>query len=131
MTDHPNAVKTRRALDAFNAGDMPALLELLDDSVVWHAPGTSRFGGQFEGKNQVLDRFRRMAEAGVVTTFDVHDVVGNDDHVVALVHVTVVDSDGRRYEGPQVQVLHVQDGRAVEFWGMNQDQAAMDVVMGS
>jgi hypothetical protein len=35
------------------------------------------------------------------------------------------------HEGPQVQVTHVRDGRrAVDFWGMNQDQAALDVVIG-
>ena len=63
MTDHPNAVTARTALNAFNAGDIPAMIELLDDAIVWHAPGTSRFGGQFEGKQAVMDRFRRMAEA--------------------------------------------------------------------
>ena len=125
MTDHPNATTARTALNAFNAGDIPAMLELLDDSIVWHAPGTSRFGGQFEGKQAVLDRFRRMAEAGVVTSFAIHDVIGND------VHVSVTDADGTRYEGPQVQVMHVRDGKATEFWGMNQDQAAMDVVFGA
>jgi len=65
-----------------------------------------------------------------VTSFAIHDVIGNDEHVVALVHVTVTDADGTRYEGPQVQVMHVRDGKATEFWGMNQDQAAMDVVLG-
>ena len=129
MTDHPNAVLARRALTAFNAGDLPAMLDLLDDQVVWHAPGTSRFGGRFEGKDAVLERFGRMTAAGVVTSFEIHDVVGNDEHVVALVQATIRGGDGRSYEGPQVQVMHVRDGRCVEFWGMNQDQAAMDVVL--
>jgi ketosteroid isomerase-like protein len=131
MTDHPNAVNARKALEAFNAGDMPAMLDLLDETIVWHAPGTSRFAGRFEGKDAVLDRFRRMGEAGVRTTFDIHDVIGNDDHVVALVQVSVTDAGGRHYDGPQVQVMHVRDAKAFEFWGMNQDQAAMDVVLGA
>ena len=131
MTDHPNAAIARTALDAFNAGDLTAMLELLDDAVVWHAPGTSRFGGEYDGKDAVIDRFRRMAEAGVTASFEIHDIVGNDDHVVALVHVTVTGSDGRRYETPQVQVMHVRDGRCYEYWAMNQDQAALDVVLGA
>ena len=107
------------------------MLELLDDAIVWHAPGTSRFGGQFEGKQAVMDRFRRMAEAGVVTAFDDPRRDRQRRARVALVHVTVTDADGTRYEGPQVQVMHVRDGKATEFWGMNQDQAAMDVVLGA
>ena len=41
---------------------------------------------------------------------------------------------GRRHaatQDPQVQVMHVRDGKVTEFWGMNQDQAAMDVVLGA
>lgn len=130
MTDHPNAAIARTALEAFTRGDMPAMLELVDDTIVWHAPGTGRFSGKFEGKDAVIARFQRMAEAGVSLTFEIHDVVGNDDHVVALVDATVSASDGRSYRTPQVQVMHVRDSRCVEFWGMNQDQPAMDEIMG-
>jgi hypothetical protein len=130
MTDHPNAAIARTALEAFSAGNLPAMLELVDDAVVWHAPGTNRFSGKFEGKAAVIDRFTRMAESGIVTSLDVHDVVGNDEHVVALVHATVTSADGRSYATPQVQAMHIRDGRCVEFWGMNQDQAAMDEILG-
>jgi uncharacterized protein len=131
MADHPNAAAMREALDAFVAGNATAMLDAFDDEVVWHAPGTNRFSGRFEGKTEVADRFRRMAEAGVVNTFDVHDVVGNDEHVIALVHSRIEDASGRSYQGPQVHVMHMRDGKASEFWGMNQDQAALDVVLGS
>lgn len=131
MADHPNAAAMRAALEAFVAGDADALLGALDDDIVWHAPGTNRFSGRFDGKAEVAGRFRRMAAAGVESAFDVHDVVGNDEHVIALVHSTVEDASGRRYEGPQVQVMHMREGKATEFWGMNQDQAAQDVVLGT
>ena len=130
MTDHPDAAIARTAIDAFSRGDMTAMLELVDDEVVWHAPGTNRFSGKFEGKAAVIDRFARMTEAGVVTTLEIHDVVGNDEHVVALVRATVTAADGRSYQTPQVQAMHIRDGRCVEFWGMNQDQAAMDEILG-
>lgn len=129
MADHPNAEIARRALAAFAAGDIEAMLAAMADDAAWHAPGTNRFSGRFEGKAAIADRFRRLAEAGVTTSFDIHDVIANDDHVVMLVNATIAAADGRRYEGPQVQVLHVRDGLAVEFWGMNQDQAAVDVVL--
>jgi ketosteroid isomerase-like protein len=131
MADHPNAAVMRQALTAFVAGDAAAMLDAFDDDVVWHAPGTNRFSGRFDGKGEVAGRFRRMADAGVVNTFDVHDVVANDEHAIALVHVRIEDENGSRYEGPQVQVIHMRNGKATELWGMNQDQAALDVVLGS
>jgi uncharacterized protein len=131
VADHPNAVAVRRALEAFIARDQATMLEALDDDIVWHAPGTNRFSGRFDGKAQVADRFRRMEAAGVVTTVDVHDVVANDEHAIALVHVRIEEANGSRFEGPQVQVIHMRDGKATEFWGMNQDQAALDVVLGT
>jgi len=131
MTEHPNAASARAALEAFARGDLDALTESFSDDIVWHAPGTNRFSGKFEGRAAVMDRFARMMEAGVRTTFEIHDVVANDDHVVSLVRVKVQNASGTSYEGPQVQVLHVRDGKAFEFWGMNQDQAAFDLILDS
>jgi ketosteroid isomerase-like protein len=34
-----NAAIMRRAYDAFNSGDMDTLIELFDESAVWHTPG--------------------------------------------------------------------------------------------
>ena len=53
MTDHPDAATARTAIDALSRGDMTAMLELVDDEVVWHAPGTNRFSGRFDGAASV------------------------------------------------------------------------------
>jgi ketosteroid isomerase-like protein len=131
MQEHPNAVAARAGLEAFVAGDLETLVGLFADDLVWHAPGTNRFSGKFVGKQEWLERTGRMREAGIELTFDVHDVVANDEHVVALVEVHLENAARQRYDGPQVQVMHVRDGIVREFWGMNQDQAAADLIMGS
>jgi uncharacterized protein len=130
MADHPNAAAAREALEAFVRGDVDILAGALADDVVWHAAGTNRFSGQFEGKPAVMTRFARMREAGVETSFDIHDVIGNEEHVVALVHLHVRNAEGASYDQPQVQVMHVKDGRLAELWTMNQDQAVLDVLLG-
>jgi ketosteroid isomerase-like protein len=128
--DHPNAGILRGLLDAFAASDVPAMEAALAEDLVWHAPGTSRFSGRFEGRDAALQRLDQMREAGVSTSFDVHDVVANDEHAVALVHLHLETADGRRYDQPQVQVVHVRRGRIVELWVMNQDQAVLDELLG-
>lgn len=130
MDPHPNGTLLRGLLEAFAAGDVAAMQTAIDDDVTWHAPGTNRFSGQFRGRTAAMQRLAQMREAGISTRFDVHDVVANDEHVVALVHVHLEVADGRRYHQPQVQVAHVRDGRIVEFWTMNQDQAVLDLLVG-
>jgi ketosteroid isomerase-like protein len=130
MTDHPNAATARAGLEAFTKGDVAGLAALLDDGIVWHAPGESRYAGTFTGKGETMERMARMAQEGVVWGFDIHDVVGNDEHVVALIDATITKGDATA-RGPQVQVMHVRDGKMTEFWGYNQDQAAVDAVLNS
>ena len=131
MEEHPNGTLVRGLLEAFAAGDVAAMESAFDDDVTWHAPGTNRFSGQFRGRTAAMQRLAEMREAGISTRFDVHDVIANDEHVVALVHLHVEVADGRRYDQPQVQVAHVRDGRVAEFWTMNQDQAVLDLLIGS
>jgi len=130
VADHPNGTLVRGLLEAFAAGDLDAVQGALDEDVTWHAPGTNRFSGQFRGRPAAMQRLAQMREAGISTGFDVHDVVANDEHAVALVHLHLEAADGRRYDQPQVQVAHVRDRRIVEFWTMNQDQAVLDLLIG-
>jgi ketosteroid isomerase-like protein len=116
-------------MDAFNRGDVQAFADTLADDVVWHAPGKNRFSGEFAGKAASLQRFQDQAEAGVTIGFtDVHDVVGNDEHVVALLE-TRVTGPGGEATGPSMFVMHVRDGKMTEFWAMNEHQAEFDKVI--
>ena len=131
MEDHPNGALLRRLLDTFAAGDVEAMEASFEDDMIWHAPGTNRFSGQFRGRAAAMQRLERMREAGISTRFDIHDVVANDEHAVALVHLHLEVADGRLYDQPQVQVAHIREGMIVEFWTMNQDQAVLDLLIGS
>ena len=130
MAEHPNATLLRGLLEAFATGDVAAEERALAEDVTWHAPGTNRFSGRFEGRAAVMERLDAMREAGIDAHFDVHDVVANEEHAVALVHLHLEVADGRRYDQQQVQVAHVRDGRIAEFWTMNQDQAVLDLLIG-
>jgi uncharacterized protein len=130
MAEHANASVVRRAFAAFAADDLPALGNAFTDDVVWHVPGMNRFSGRFDGRPAVLDRLRRMREAGIDTRLEVHDVVANDEHAVALVQLHLRNADGQRYDQQQVQVWHMRDGVCHEYWAMNQDQPVLDLLIG-
>jgi uncharacterized protein len=130
MTEHPNATLLRGLLEAFGSGDVTAEERAFAEDITWHAPGTNGFSGRFEGRDAVMRRLDAMQEAGIVSRYDVHDVVANDEHAIALVHQHLEVADGRRYDQQQVQVAHVRDGAIAEFWTMNQDQAVIDLLIG-
>jgi hypothetical protein len=75
----------------------------------------------------VLAFFARSLKV-VLPEFDIHDVVGNDDHVVALLNLKWKRNDnGQVFEGRTVQTFHVDaQGRALEVWTLSEDQSAVD-----
>lgn len=79
--EHPNALAYRRTADAFRAGDLGALRALFDAEVVWHIPGHNFRAGELRGLDAVIALLRGLP-AGY--TLREHDVLGNNEHVVAL-----------------------------------------------
>ncbi len=124
---HPNEDLVREGFAAFARGDITALeRDYFAEDICWHFPGRSRFAGDHRGAAQVAEHFRAMAElSGGTHRIEVHDVLGNDDHVVAL-HVTRAERDGRRLEINAIQVFHVRDGKITEAWTSHSDVYALD-----
>ena len=111
-------------------GDLETMGAGIADDAIWHVPGKHRFAGEFSGKTTILGRFQEMAQAGVRITLDeIHDVLGNDEHVVALMRTSVDGPNGSSSQS-SVWVMHVSDGKATEFWVRNENQDEIDRVIG-
>ena len=115
MTEHTNVELTRRAYDAFAKGDLAALSELIADDVTWHVRGVGPLSGDYHGRDEVFAFFGRLAEETAGTfRLDVHDVLANDEHTVAL--CTLSASRGAKsVQTPVANVSHVRDGKVTEF----------------
>src|SRR5439155_11992732 len=57
-----NAAIMRRAYEAFNTGDMETLIELFDESAVWHLPGRSAMADDYQGREATLAYFGQLAQ---------------------------------------------------------------------
>ncbi len=89
MAEHPNVGLFRKGYEAFAKGDMATLRELFSEDVVWHVSGNSPISGEYRGQDAVFAFFARIAElSGGTFRIDLHDVVANDEHAVALVRST-------------------------------------------
>ena len=131
--EHPNAKLVREGFDAFARGDMDWMNEHLSDDIVWHVGGNSKWAGSYEGKGNVLEFFMKQSQAmgGSPPQIDIHDVLGSDDHVVALGTARATSPDGRSVEWKYTQVFHIKDGKATEVWGMAENDAAVDPFLDS
>ncbi len=123
---HPNEDLVRRGFAAFGTGDMATLGELFADDIVWHSGGRNPIAGDYKGKDEVFGFFARLAErAGGTFRVDIHDVLANDEHVVALTTGSA-EREGKRLSDDGVQIFHVKDGKVTETWFHPGDQYAND-----
>jgi ketosteroid isomerase-like protein len=72
---------------------------------------------------QILGFFAKTMElSGGSFRTDVHDVVANDDHAVAL-FASRAERDGQTYANRNVLVIHIRNGKLTETWLMSEDQS--------
>ncbi len=125
--EHPNAKLVREGFEAFERGDMEWMNDHLSDDIVWHVGGNSKWSGAYEGKENVLGFFMRQTQAlGSAPSLDIHDILGSDDHVVALGTASASAPNGQSAEWKYVQIFHIQGGKATEVWGMAENDADVD-----
>jgi hypothetical protein len=127
VSEHPNVALTRRGYEAFAQGDLAALSELIADEVTWHVTGAGPLSGNYHGRDEVFGFFGRLAEeTGGTFRLDVHDVLANDDHAIALCTLSA-SRGGKSVEVPVANVSHIRDGKVTEFWDATSDpQASID-----
>jgi ketosteroid isomerase-like protein len=124
---HPNEDLVREAFAAFGRGDIEALQrQYFAPDIRWHFPGRSPLAGHHEGVAQVAEKLGRPAElSGGTHHIELHDVIGNDNHVVVLA-TAHAERPGRHLEVNVVHVFHVRDGRVTEAWTHHGDLYSLD-----
>lgn len=120
-TSDSSAAVVRDALDAFNRGDMQAGAALVADDIEWHEIGRA---DPIVGKETLAERFRTVVPKWEITA-DLHDIVANDDHVVALVTATA-HMGGRSFTYRTAEIYHVHDGKISARWAFSDDTARIN-----
>lgn len=124
---HPNEDLIRDGYAAFARADIDALRrDFFAADVRWHFPGSSPLAGHHQGADPVAGMFRLLGQLSDGThRVELHDVLGNDDHVVAL-HTARAERAGRRLEVNAVVVFHIRDGKLAEAWTLHSDPQSVD-----
>ena len=115
MSDHPNARLIRWALDTIRSGDAESVMEIWADDIEWHTfsrPEPIRTkAGMFASL---------AADSPIESDWVIHDVIGNDDHVIALTTDTAT-RDGETIEFRVARIYHVRDGKVTARWEFSDD----------
>lgn len=119
MADHPNAAKYRAATEAMNAGKPEEAADLMSDDIVWWQIGVKE---PLRGKQALMDSMQQFEDSQIKV--DLHDVIANDEHVVALVTATAT-KDGRTFEYRTAEIHHMKDGKVTERWAFSDDTEAI------
>jgi uncharacterized protein len=130
MAEHPNAARIRDGYAAFAKGDFATLNELFAEDLVWRDAGRNQLAGEYRGRDAVYGFFGKlMAVTEGTFHIDLHAVVADDEHGVALVTLTA-SRGGRSAEVKEAHVFHLRDGRVTEFWNASTDMYAYDEIIG-
>ena len=127
MAEHPNVAIFREVHEKLKRGDFETIFEALDDEVVWHQIGTETL----HGKEAVRESMSGMEEFGAdAFDLDIHDVVGNHEHVVGLVEATVNMGD-QSFTYRTAEIVHMKDGKVTERWAFSDDTQRIIEFFGS
>ena len=126
MADHPNATLLRKGYEAFGKGDMATLTDLFSEDVVWHFPGNNQLSGVHRGRDAVFAIFAKTTQlSGGTFKIELHDVLANDQHAVALTRGTA-SRQGKQLNSLDTDVYHMSNGKVTEFWSFAEDQRLTD-----
>lgn len=120
-TSDASVALLRQAMDAFNRGDAQAAAEFIADDVEWHEIGRAE---PIRGKEALAARYG-AAIPGWEITAELHDIVANDDHAIALVTATA-GMGGRSFTYRTAEIFHIRDGKIAARWAFSDDTAAIN-----
>jgi ketosteroid isomerase-like protein len=119
MQETQNTKVIQDAYAAFLKGDIPGVLALVDDSVVWRgttgASAEVPTAGMRRGRAEVAEFFNQVGQHLTFSRFEPQSYVAQGDRVVALGHYSGKTSAGGSFDSDFVMIFTVRNGRIVDF----------------
>ena len=115
MGAEENLAIMRRGYEAFNVGDMDTLIEVFDESIVWHLPGRSSYADDYRGREATLTYFGHLAEeTGGTFRAQLERLIGDDDDRVVGIQRSTADREGKHLDVDNCIVFQLKDGRVTD-----------------
>ncbi len=105
----------RSAYEAFNRGDIPAVLTAFDPRIEWTEPGGGRAArGIFHGPQSVASEvFSTVPQNFDEFRADIDQAIDADEHVVIIGRFHGQGKGGQQLDAPFAHVWRMRNGKAV------------------
>jgi ketosteroid isomerase-like protein len=129
--EHPNATIFRNAEEArarneFGPDDLAIIGRFLRDDVHWISP----WGKGPESRDEVVAQFNQFKQAtGGSMSLTLNEVFADGTHALSMVRLQAdrPDKPDKHMDVREANVFHLdENGQAVEFWGVADDQAQIN-----
>ncbi len=133
MSEQQNLKIVRDIFEAFGRGDVPAILEVLDDDVVWIVSGPQDvpYFGERRGKQGAVEFFTLLGSSVEFENFVTEDFAASGDKVFVTGHERArVRASGRGFENHWAMVFTLRDGKVVRFRSYEDSGAVADAFRG-
>jgi ketosteroid isomerase-like protein len=113
-----NKEMAQAVYDYFGQGNVAAILELVTDDIKWTCPGPTEilpYAQVYNGKKGVEEFFRLIYANKDFPAFEVKELIGENDKVVALGRWDAKSKKtGNAYSGDWAMVFSFRDGKLCE-----------------
>jgi uncharacterized protein len=119
---------------AFGRGDLAAILEKLDDDVVWESEGPAilSFSGIRRGKSEAAGFFQALAADQDSPLLTITDYVASGDKVMTLGRYTAtMKATGKKFDTPVAHYWKFRDGKVVRYVGLANTAAGVEALQSS
>lgn len=113
-----NVEQVMEVFARFGRGDVPAIVEMLDDNVVidFYGPAVVPYAGHWEGKDKARRFFETVLSNVEIHQFDPLEFIAERDKVVVFGHLRLTAKPtGGSIESDFVHVITVKDGKWLHF----------------
>jgi uncharacterized protein len=134
VSEQENTRVVRELFQAFGRGDIPGVLSLLSEDVVWTIPGRPDaipYAGVRRGHAGATEFFAALGGAVEFEAFEPREFVAQGDKVVVLgFERGRVRATGKTFDNPWALVFTLGGGRVTEFRSY-EDTAALAAAFGT
>jgi uncharacterized protein len=115
MGPDENVAIMQRAYDAFNSADINTLIELFDESAVWHLPGRSSMANDYQGRDATLAYFGQLGEkTGGTFRAQLERLLADSEDRVVGIQRSTAERDGKHLDVGDCIVFQLKDGRITD-----------------
>lgn len=124
-----NEARVRGGYEAFNTGDVAALVDLFAEDIVWHFPGTNKLSGEHIGLDATMAMLGAYGQAaGGTFHATILEVLAGEEFVAGWAR-DAASFDGRSLDTKAVVIFAMRDGKVVEAWHHFEDLHGVDAFL--